>query len=121
MTLKQDITRWVVSQFHDPRGIGGHAAGWIMGHRRSNIERNEWVVSLLDVQPTDRVLEVGCGPGIALRALARRTTAVYGVDRSPVMVQQARRRNRGAGLDIRVAAAEELPEFDQPFDRIMSV
>jgi SAM-dependent methyltransferase len=98
-----------------------------MGHRRSNVERNRWVVSLLDVSPTDRILEVGCGPGVALAELARRAPDGYvcGIDRSEVMVGQARRRGAGpvrAGvLDIRLGSAEHLPEFDRPFDRIIAV
>ena len=67
MTSKHRVLRLVVGQFHSPHGMGGHVAGWVMGHRSSNRERNRWVVSLLDVQPTDRVLEVGFGPGIAVR------------------------------------------------------
>jgi cyclopropane fatty-acyl-phospholipid synthase-like methyltransferase len=34
----------------------------------SNVQRS-WAVSLLDLQPGDRILEVGCGPGVALDAL----------------------------------------------------
>ncbi|MFB9881761.1 methyltransferase domain-containing protein [Planobispora siamensis] len=70
-----------------------------MAHRRSNRQRNRWVVSLLDVQPTDRVLEIGPGPGLAVAELAGRATRgrVYGIDRSQVMVRQAGRRN-AAGI-----------------------
>jgi SAM-dependent methyltransferase len=98
-----------------------------MGHRRSNVERNRWVVSLLDVSPTDRVLEVGFGPGVALAELARRAHDGYvcGIDRSEVMVKQARRRGGAAVkagvLDVRLGSAEELPAFDTPFDRVMAV
>ncbi len=64
--------RRVVGQFMRPHGPGGHVTGWVMAHRSSNRRRNRWVVSLLDVQPTDRVLEIGFGPGIAVRELAAR-------------------------------------------------
>jgi ubiquinone/menaquinone biosynthesis C-methylase UbiE len=98
-----------------------------MGHRRSNVERNRWVVSLLDVSPTDHILEVGFGPGVALTELARRAHGGYvcGIDRSEVMVRQAQRRGRAsvrAGvLDIRLGSTERLPDFDRPFDRIVAV
>jgi hypothetical protein len=46
-----------------------------MAHRPSNAQRNRWVVSLLDVQPTDRVLEIGFGPGIAIQELSWSATA----------------------------------------------
>jgi SAM-dependent methyltransferase len=98
-----------------------------MALRSSNRLRNEWAVGLLDVQPTDRVLELGFGPGIAIRALARRATRglVVGVDHSGLMVSQARRRNAAAvregRVDLRLAGAESLPEFDAPFDKMLAV
>ncbi|MER7789614.1 methyltransferase domain-containing protein [Streptomyces sp. NPDC097640] len=56
------------------------------------------VVSLLDVQPTDRVLEVGFGPGLTIAELARRASRghVYGIDHSDAMVRQTRKRNAAA-------------------------
>ncbi len=101
-------------------------AGWVMTHRRSNRQRNSWVVSLLDVQPTERVLEVGFGPGVALAELAGRATRgqVYGIDHSKTMVQQASRRNAAAIRADRVhlthTAVDRLPSFDQPLDAILA-
>jgi hypothetical protein len=66
MTLKQAVIAAIVDQFHRPRGTAGRVAGWQMAHRPSNRRRNRWVVRLLDVQPTDRVLEIGFGPGLAI-------------------------------------------------------
>jgi len=93
--LKRRILRRVVGQFHRPRGVGGRLAGWVMAHRSSNRRRNAWVVSLLDVARTDRVLEVGFGPGIAIgEATARASDGlVCGVDHSEVMLRRARRHN----------------------------
>src|SRR5919109_227605 len=98
MTVKQALIKALVRQFGDPRGAVGHLAGWVMAHRPSNRQRNRWVVSLLDVQPTDKVLEIGFGPGIAIAELAARATRgkVYGIDHSEVMVRQAGRRNAAA-------------------------
>jgi hypothetical protein len=62
----------VVRQFGQPRGVAGRVAGWVMAHRRSNQQRNSWAVSLLEVQPADRVLEIGFGPGLAIAELAHR-------------------------------------------------
>jgi SAM-dependent methyltransferase len=117
----------LVRQFGHPRGVVGWVAGWVMSHRRSNRERNRWVVSLLELRPTDRVLEVGFGPGLAIAELARRTPRgrVYGVDRSELMVRQASRRNRAAVAAGRVvlacASVDRLPAFDQPVDVILAV
>jgi SAM-dependent methyltransferase len=127
MGFKEKAVRAVVGQFHEPRGAGGRLAGWVMGHRGSNRERNEWAVGLLDVQPDDRVLEIGFGPGVAIHEIARRATNgfVVGVDHSEVMVRQATRRNaaavRDGRVDLRLGTAEHLPAFDAPFDKILAV
>src|SRR5256885_16694982 len=87
-----------VRQFGRPHGVPGRLAGWVMAHRSSNRQRSLWEVSLLDVQPTDRVLEVGFGPGVAIAELARRATRGrgYGVDHSHAHARPARQRNPAA-------------------------
>ncbi len=127
MGLKQKTAKAVVGQFHRPHGIGGRAAGWFMAHRGSNRKRNAWAAGLLDVQPDDRVLELGFGPGIAIQELARRAPRgqVCGVDHSEVMVRQATRRNAAAArtgrVDLRLGSADDLPDFGAPFDAILVV
>lgn len=115
----------MIEQFHHPRGVGGRVAGWVMAHRGSNRQRNVWVVSLLDVQPAERVLEVGFGPGIAIGELAARATRgrVYGVDHSAVMVERAGRRNRAAAQRIELiqASVDRLPSFGAPLDAVLAV
>ena len=49
-----------------------------------------FLVDVLGLQPGDRVLDVGCGPGRHAHALARRGIEVVGVDLSPRFVQLAR-------------------------------
>jgi SAM-dependent methyltransferase len=102
-------------------------AGWFMAHRSSNRQRNLWAVSLLDVRPDDRVLEIGFGPGVAIAELSRRTPEGYvcGVDHSEVMVRQAAKRNaegvRRGQVELRLGSAEALPAFGKPFDKILAV
>jgi SAM-dependent methyltransferase len=60
------------------------------------------------------VLEVGCGTGRFLAALAGRAKA-WGLDPSPEMLEVARRRAHGAGLKL--GTAEELPFKDGWFER----
>lgn len=123
--LKRQVLGKLVRQFGNPRGSTGRVAGWVMAHRRSNRQRNEWVVGLLDVRPTDRVLEVGFGPGVAIAELARRAGHVHGIDRSEVMVRQAIRRNRAAVRAGRVelvhAPVDRLPSFGAPLDAVLAV
>jgi SAM-dependent methyltransferase len=116
-----------LAQFHHPTGAAGHLAGWIMGRRSSNVARNRWSAQLLDIQPTDRVIEIGCGPGVAIAALATQAIRglVVGVDHSQVMISQARRRNRAAIRAGRVrlihTPVESLSISDRPFDAALAV
>ena len=127
MSIKQQAFRRIVGQFHRPHGLGGHLAGWVMAHRSSNRRRNRWAVSLLDVQPADRVLEIGFGPGIAIGELSRLAVRgqVYGIDHSAVMVRQARKRNASAVHSGRVklwaGSVEDLPTLGEPLDKILAV
>ncbi len=125
--FRRRVVARVVQQFGRPRGTAGHLAGWVMAHRGSNRQRNRWVVSLLDVQPTDRVLEIGFGPGLAVAELARRATRgrVYGIDHSAVMVRQAGRRNaaaiRAGRVELRHTSVDRLPLLDEPLDAVVAV
>ncbi len=125
--FRRRVVARVVQQFGRPRGTAGHLAGWVMAHRGSNRQRNRWVVSLLDVQPTDRVLEIGFGPGLAVAELSRRATRghVYGIDHSAVMVRQAGRRNaaavRAGRVDLRHTPVDRLPLLDGPLDAVVAV
>jgi ubiquinone/menaquinone biosynthesis C-methylase UbiE len=74
----------------------------------------------LDLRQGDRALDVGCGPGAALAALAERLgpDRVTGVEPSEPFAELARQRVPGA--DVRVAAAESLPFGDDEFDVVIS-
>jgi SAM-dependent methyltransferase len=89
----------VIGQGHHPPGCGRECCRLGDGASPPNRQRNRCVVSLLEVQPTDRVLEIGFGPGLAIAELSRRVGEeghVYGIDPSEVMLQQATRRNAAA-------------------------
>jgi SAM-dependent methyltransferase len=121
------LDRDVIGQAHRPRGTAGRVTAWEMAHRPSNRRRNRWVVSLLDVRPADRVLEIGFGPGVAIEALARAGAGhVYGIDHSSVMLRQASKRNAAAIRAGRVtlinASADQIPpDLSGPFDVILAV
>ncbi|MFD2466124.1 class I SAM-dependent methyltransferase [Amycolatopsis silviterrae] len=130
MDVMDRVLRWWgprggIAQFHRPTGFPGRVAGWIMGRRSSNVVRNRWAVELLEVQPGERVLELGCGPGVAVAALAAHAERVVGVDHSAVVIRQAQRRNRAAIRAGRVrlvcASVENLLLSDGPFDAALAV
>lgn len=121
------IIQPLIRQFGRPSGAFGWLAGKIMAHRSSNIERNLWTVSLLDLQPEDVVLEIGFGPGVAVEAAAHRISSgkVVGLDHSPMMWREARRRNRQAIVQGRVelicASVESVSSLPCQFDKVFAV
>src|SRR5687768_11172894 len=89
-------------------------------------ERFVWAVDTLEVRPTDRVLEVGCGHGVAGSLVCERLTTgtITAIDRSPKMIEMAMRRNRehvDAGRAVLKATALEDAELgNQRFDKILA-
>ena len=59
-------------------------------------ERFVWAVDTLEVRPADRLLEIGCGHGVAVSLVCERLTTgtITAIDRSPKMIEMATRRNR---------------------------
>lgn len=116
---------YIESQFGNPRGLVGHLVGLIMAYE--NRSRNQWSLSLLNLQPTDRILEIGFGPGWAIQQASKIAVngLVAGVDRSETMVKQASIRNRAsikAGrVVLRQGAATKIPFGDAAFDKIYAV
>ena len=113
------------SQFGHPHGPVGSLVGRIMAVE--NRARNAWALTLLDVQPGDRVLELGFGPGLAIERLACTTAArlIAGIDHSAAMVRQARRRNAAAiatgRVELRQGSFSTLPFPEGSFDRVLAV
>jgi SAM-dependent methyltransferase len=67
-----------------------------MARNRSDVPaRIAWAVDLLDPAPGDRVLEIGCGPGVAVSPVCDRLDRgqITAIDRSAVAIERARRRN----------------------------
>ncbi len=73
------------------------------------------VLDLLQPQPGERILDLGCGDGALTEKLVALGATVVGVDNSEEMIAAARKR----GLDARVADARALP-FENEFDAVFS-
>jgi len=101
--------------------------GWFVGHvmAMKNRERSEFVFSVLDLKPQDRVLELGFGPGADIARASQAAAFVAGIDHSDVMVKQASKRNAAAIRDGRVkielASASKLPFPEEHFDKIFAI
>lgn len=81
----------------------------------------------LSIQPSARVLELGCGTGVVARALARRegfSGQVVGVDQSLVLIEAACRlaADEGVGrcIEFHVGDARALEYMDASFDAVIA-
>ncbi len=112
-------------QLRKPEGILGMLAGPLMN--LANRQLNNWTIDLLDIKPTDHVLELGFGPGLGIHKLAAIATegSVAGVDFSELMVRKAQKRNATAisagRVDLKHGDVSSLPYDDETFDKVFSV
>lgn len=119
------LQTWIDSQYENPRGIVGTYIGEKMV-RQHRVEV-DWTIEQLQIQPNDRILDLGCGAGDALARLLQKddTVHVTGLDRSATIVRSALRRNRAAVRRQRVAVVEgnigTIPFQDEQFDRVFSI
>ncbi|HEX2713489.1 MAG TPA: methyltransferase domain-containing protein [Candidatus Acidoferrales bacterium] len=102
---------------------------WAVAGRGEEMERDhrriaEQMLGLMGLEPTDNVLDVGCGAGWLARLVAARVPEgrVVGMDVSDEMVHRARRAH--VQLDhvlFVVGGVDEIPWEDNFFDRAVSV
>ena len=57
----------------------------------------EDVVSYADLKPNDKILEVGCGAGLATKSFAKRSFPIVAIDPGPEMLRGARESLAGFG------------------------
>lgn len=81
-----------------------------------------WVVDSLGLRPGDRVLDLGCGPGLYACRLARGGVRVHGVDVSRRSVAHARATATAEGLDATFTRADYLTaDLGQGYDAALLV
>ena len=84
----------------------------------------EQTIALMDLQPGDRILDLGCGTGWASRRLACIATSgeVVGIDVADEMLRRAEQASAGIG-NVRYlwGSAEKIPAEDNHFTKILSV
>jgi ubiquinone/menaquinone biosynthesis C-methylase UbiE len=90
-------------------------------------DRQQLIVNKLNIQPTDRVLEIGCGHGVAASAVCKiLTTGNYvGIDRSSKMISSSSKRNQDSvdsgKATFLIQELEKLTLPGQKFNKIFAV
>ena len=115
----------LAKQLRCPRG----QLGWYMGYfmRFVNGVPNEWTISRMNILPNAHVLEVGFGPGYAIKKIAAMVPEgrVYGIDFSDAMLKFCSRLNAAeiaAGrVELKCGEITKLPYDNEAFDWVLAV
>ncbi len=131
----QDVSRYakqasprppLPEEQRSPAHFEATARSWDASYEQPTLRGHWWrsrrdaVVRLVGDGPGS-VLDVGCGPGRVLAALAKRDWTVTGVDPAANMIDIARERLVSAAARLSVARAEALPFDDGEFDAVVAV
>jgi ubiquinone/menaquinone biosynthesis C-methylase UbiE len=81
----------------------------------------EVAIELTGLAAGERLVDVGCGPGVAARVAAERGAIVIGVDPAAVMLAVARRDDRRHAVTWKEGVAEALPLADSSCDVLWSL
>jgi ubiquinone/menaquinone biosynthesis C-methylase UbiE len=86
-----------------------------------------WAVETLEVQQADRLLEIGCGHGVAVSLVCERLDggSIVAIDRSPTMIELATRRNAdhvaGGRASFQAVSLHEADFGDARFDKVFAI
>jgi 2-polyprenyl-3-methyl-5-hydroxy-6-metoxy-1,4-benzoquinol methylase len=87
--------------------------------QRGNLRTNlDFLARTNLLQPTDKILEIGCGIGTVVFELTKQGYHVAGTDISRVAIEYGLRKYPGTALEVQ--PAEELPFADEAFDVVLS-
>lgn len=94
-------------------------------HSPEIIQQREELRALLELQAGDRVLDIGCGPGILVSEMAEEvgsTGTIWGIDISETMLDLAQKRcSAKTTVTLKSGRAEALPFEDNTFDAAVAV
>ncbi|HET9180590.1 MAG TPA: methyltransferase domain-containing protein [Candidatus Angelobacter sp.] len=109
--LQQEFNEWAAA-----------GRGDAMEDHHSDI--TDQTIALMDLQPRDRVLDLGCGTGWATRRLAQLVPdgEAVGIDVADEMLHRAQQSSSGIRNARYVwGSAERIPSVDSSFDKVLSV
>jgi arsenite methyltransferase len=115
----------IAGQLHHP---GGALAGLTaLNMNRTNTNINKTTVQLLDIKPSDRVLEIGFGGGEALNEIAKLAGngLVAGIDVSDSMLKRGAKRFAALisekKMELKAGSSAKIPYPDSFFDKVCAI
>ncbi len=117
--------RFIAEQSRHAKGLLGRFIAFVMA--RETLADNQRAIDALAIDESDHVLDVGCGHGRGLAALAAHAPNghVVGADPSDLMAEIAVARNqalvKARRVEIVIATVSDLPFADGVFDKALCV
>lgn len=81
---------------------------YLFAKRREESGEYNWIAERICLNPSDTLLDIGCGSGVFLRYASLRVACAVGIDMSPLMVRYASRTVKGKASVIH-GCAPRLP------------
>jgi ubiquinone/menaquinone biosynthesis C-methylase UbiE len=125
MQLLKRIISYIDSQYGNPTG----ALGKYIGEKMVKQHQPEtyWTIDLLALNKDEKVLELGCGAGFAMKLLLQKSSVrkITGLDISETVLKLARKRNsheltQGSASLVQ-GDVKQLPFENQQFTRVYSI
>lgn len=118
------FTKYVSSQFKNPRGLGGVIISIIQNVLNRAMYNN--AAAIVRLKPNGRVLDIGYGNGYLLRKLYKKQVVdLYGIDISDAAKKMATKKNKKAfranRLHLSVGDCCNLPYEESFFDAVTSI
>jgi ubiquinone/menaquinone biosynthesis C-methylase UbiE len=118
--------KFLAAQLRKPSGLFGK---FFMGNflNKGNEKINHLTVELLDIKPTDLVLDIGFGGGVTIEEMVKiiDTGKIYGVDFSQAMVDKAKQKFKklieSGKVSIEFGDVSKLPFEPKIFDKVCTV
>src|SRR5215813_12745842 len=120
-------TRDEVSQNEADKKLQQEFNQWAQSGRGDEMEEHhsditDQTLALMDLQPSDRVLDLGCGTGWASRRLARVAGEVVGLDVADEMLRRAEHASSDfTNVRYLWGSAGKIPVPDNYFTKVLSV
>jgi ubiquinone/menaquinone biosynthesis C-methylase UbiE len=125
MRFFKKTREFIDGHYKTPKGIIGTYIGEKMV-KQHKTETN-WTLELMNVQKGDRILELGCGAGYAIKLLLEKDLIeeIVGLDISPTIIRSANFRNKNAIREKRTklvqANLSNLPFDNEHFNKVFSI